>query len=103
MEVYLKNSLGVIKTATVGFSWKILFFGIFLPLFQWRIKWFFITLMLAFITFGLVWVVLPFIYNKLYIKDLIKQGYKAANIQTKNMLASKGIFVDVMSKEEMIF
>lgn len=72
----LKNDNGVTKTVKVGFSWTMLFFGIFVPLVRGDWKWGLISIVLASITFGISWLVFPFIYNKLYINDLKNKGYK---------------------------
>ena len=74
--ITLKNDNGVTKTVKVGFSWTMLFFGIFVPLVRGDWKWGLISIVLAPITFGISWLVFPFIYNKLYINDLKDKGYK---------------------------
>lgn len=62
--------------APVGFSWTMLFFGCFVPLFRGDWMWFVITLFIAFLTGGLSWLVFPFFYNDLYIKTLVRDGYE---------------------------
>ena len=76
---------GAIKEAPVGFSWTVLFFGCFPPLFRGDWKWAIIMLILALITFGASGLVFMFIYKKLYIKDLIGSGFKAKSIASGNM------------------
>jgi hypothetical protein len=71
---------GAIKEAPVGFSWTTFFFGCFPALFRGDWKWAVIMLFLGLITLGLSGFVFIFIYNKLYIKDLIGSGYKATSI-----------------------
>ncbi|MCL4410188.1 MAG: hypothetical protein M1356_07755, partial [Gammaproteobacteria bacterium] len=63
-----------------GFSWTTFFFGIFPALFRGDWKWAVIMLLLALVTFGFSQLVFIFIYNKLYIRDLIGAGYKAESI-----------------------
>lgn len=71
---------GQMKEAPVGFSWTVLFFGFFPCLFRSDWKWAIIILLLACITGGLSNLIFMFIYNKLYIKDLLAEGYKAKSI-----------------------
>ena len=80
-----------IKETVVGFSWTTLFFGIFVPLLRGDIKWFFVILILAFFTFGLSWFVIPFIYNKLYVKELVSKGYIPYGDMSKYELEKIGI------------
>lgn len=74
---------GAIKTAPVGFSWTTLFFG-FIPALL-RGHWIGALVMLAAWAFtaGLSGLVFPFIYNRMYIKHLIGEGYKAASASTE--------------------
>ncbi|MDD3801024.1 MAG: hypothetical protein AB7T15_02060 [Desulfuromonas sp.] len=71
---------GHIKEAPVGFSWTVLFFGFFPPLFRGDWKWAIIMFLLATITMGLSGLVFMFIYNKLYIKDLVGSGFKVKSV-----------------------
>jgi len=80
-SIVLENpKTGSIKQAPVGFSWTTLFFGFFPPLFRGDWKWAIIMLILAIITVGFSGLVFMFIYNKLYIKDLIGSGYKVKSV-----------------------
>lgn len=72
----LKNKHGMRREAPRGFSWTMLFFGVFVPLFRGDWKWFFISLLLSMITFGVSWLIMPFLYNNLYLNDLLKDGYE---------------------------
>ena len=71
---------GAMKQAPVGFSWTTLFFGFFPALIRGDWKWCIIQLILAMLTFGLSWFVFIFIYNKLYVKELISSGYKVKSV-----------------------
>jgi phosphate/sulfate permease len=65
-----------IKKAPIGYSWTTLLFGGFPALF--RQDW--ITGILVIIgswfTFGIVGIIMSFIYNKIYAKSLFEKGYR---------------------------
>ncbi len=76
-------------------------FGGFVPLLRGDIKWFFITWVVAVATFGLAWFVFPFVYNKVYIKGIIENGYVPADEASSNSLSAAGIlFSSDYSKSE---
>lgn len=72
----LENENGVRKEVKDGFSWTMLFFGVFVPLVRGDWKWLIISFFTAFVTAGISWLVFPFFYNKLYRQDLLNSGYK---------------------------
>lgn len=81
-KLVLENpNTGFMRVAPVGFSWTCFFFGFLPPLFRGDWKWFFIMLICAVLTWGFSGIVFIFIYNKLYIKDLIQNGYKVKAIE----------------------
>jgi hypothetical protein len=81
--IYFENPHnGQLREAPVGFSWTVFFFNCFPPMFRGDWKWFVIMLTLTFVTFGLSALVFIFIYNKLYIQDLVNAGYKVKSIQS---------------------
>jgi hypothetical protein len=85
-SIIFKNpNTGAMKEAPVGFSWTTFFFGFSPALFRGDWKWAIIMLILAIITFSLSGLVFMFIYNKLYIRDLIGAGYKAQSIASGDM------------------
>ena len=73
--IKLKSKNGAIKEAPVGFSWTTFFVSAFVPLFRGDWTWALIMLIASFITFGLAGILFAFIYNRLYIEGLLKQGY----------------------------
>ena len=76
MKRTMKNEIGQVKVVKEGFSWTMLFFGIFVSLCRGDWKWFLIILIANLFTYGLASVVFAFIYNKIYINDLLEKGYK---------------------------
>lgn len=92
MKVFLKNKYGAMKQVKVGFSWTMLFFGFFVPLIRGDWKWTIISLLIGVFTCGIANLVLAFIYNKIYIKDLIESGWCPADETAANVLRSKGFF-----------
>lgn len=77
-KIYFENPrTGQMKEAPLGFSWTVLFFNALPPLFRGHWVGFAILAICALLTFGLSGLVFMFIYNKMYIKHLISEGYKA--------------------------
>ena len=70
---------GLVKEAPVGFSWTTLLFGFFPALIRNDLKWAVIIFAATFVSFGLAGFVFAFIYNRLYIQGLLKQGFKVKN------------------------
>lgn len=94
MSIKLKHKdTGVVKNAPTGFSWTSLFFGFFPPLLRGDVKWFILAMIIAVFTFGISWLILPFIYNKIYIKNLMEIGYIPADDESKEFLIKKRIMV----------
>lgn len=91
MKVYLRNYTGVVKQVKLGFSWTMLFFGILVPLFRGDLKWTVLSLILVIVTSGLAWFVLPFIYNRLYIKSLLENGWIPADEMSRNAMLAKNL------------
>lgn len=85
------------RTVPVGFSWTTFLFGCFPSLFRKDWKFTGIQFALAVFTNGLSWLVMPFIYNKLHIKELINKGFEPINENDAETLILKGI----IKKEQM--
>ncbi|MTH54689.1 DUF2628 domain-containing protein [Bacillus mangrovi] len=99
MKVLLKSPAGLTKEVKVGFSWTTFFFGFLPALFRGDLKWalimFLAEAVIGSFTFGIgAWVtaiVFSFIYNKIYIKELIEKGYQPADEQARAVLAQNQI------------
>ena len=92
---------GLRKEVKVGFSWTVFFFGLFVPLFRGDLKWaaimFFGTILLGFATLGIggavLGIVMSFVYNKIYIKDLIEKGWNPVGEENRLLLEEKNIII----------
>lgn len=99
MKARLKNDAGVTKEVKIGFSWTTFFFGFFPALFRGDLKWaaimFITSVVVGFLTFGFgAWIpgiIFSFIYNKIYIKELLEKGYRPVDEETRTELQHKGI------------
>jgi len=81
-KLFFENpNTGQMKEAPLGFSWTVFFFGAFPAAFRGDWKWFVIMILVAAVTMGLSNLVFMFIYNKLYIKELVESGYKVKSVE----------------------
>ena len=88
--VFKHPAYGSVKHAPVGFSWTTLFFGCFPALLRSDFKWFGIQFGIAVVagafTLGVgtivAWIIFGFIYNKIYIQELIKAGYFVEKVES---------------------
>jgi len=88
--VTLKTKSGVVKDAPVGFSWTTLFFGPFPALLRGDWLWAIIICAASFVTAGISWIIMPFIYNRLYIQGLLRKDFKVQNYSgDKRMIEEK--------------
>ncbi|MGO2265202.1 MAG: hypothetical protein ACTH54_00025 [Vagococcus salmoninarum] len=83
-----------VKLAKIGFSWTVLCFNFFPPLFRGDWKWAAIMFGCAIITCNFSALVFMFIYNKLYIMELLRKGYQADNEISRQLLLTYGFIID---------
>lgn len=82
-KIVLENpKTGEIRSAPVGLSWTVLFFGFFPPLLRRDWKWATVILVSTFLTMGLSSFVFMVVYNKLYIKELIASGFEVKSVES---------------------
>lgn len=106
MLVNLKNpTTNQFKQVKAGFSWTMFFFGFWVPLFRGDWKWLIIMLLLDLIgiwTLGIVTsvanLIMSFMYNKLYIQDLISGGFKPNDEASANILKQKNIYFNGLAE-----
>lgn len=82
---------GLIIKAPTGFSWTSLFFGWFVPAFRGDYKWVFVWIGLAIVSFGFSWLIIPFVYNKGFIRRTMEKGYSPADDKSMILLAEMGL------------
>ncbi|KOR27056.1 DUF2628 domain-containing protein [Clostridium sp. FAM 1755] len=99
MKILMKHDSGVTKEVKCGFSWTTFFFGFIVPLIRGDLKWALIMVAISIAvgipTLGIggfiSGIIFSFVYNKIYIKELLVKGYKPANETAKNILAEQSI------------
>lgn len=100
-KVLLTHESGLKKEVKCGFSWTVFFFGFLVPLIRGDLKGAAIMFVLevglwASTGEGGIWIVgliFCFTYNKLYINELLKKGYKPENETEKTKLIGYGILM----------
>ena len=98
MYVTLTKS-GLKKQVKVGFSWTTFFFGLFVPLIRGDLKWaaimFALSVLAGALSLGIgsffVGIIFSFVYNKVYIKDLIERGWQPNNDEARDILQGRDI------------
>ncbi|WP_294739414.1 DUF2628 domain-containing protein [uncultured Exiguobacterium sp.] len=106
MQGILQHPSGLVKEVKVGFSWTTFFFGFFPAFFRGDFKWGLIQLVLAIVAgtatvgfgTGLVSLVFSFIYNKIYINELIEKGYRPIDTSFQQALKHRGIHARLLSE-----
>ncbi|MCY6354727.1 DUF2628 domain-containing protein [Clostridium sp. ZS2-4] len=99
MKLKMKHDSGVSKEVKYGFSWTTFFFGFIVPLVRGDIKWALIMVTISVVvgvpTMGIggfvSGIIFSFVYNKIYIKELLVKGYKPVTEEDKNILAQNNI------------
>ena len=91
--VALTNRKGEVGFCKIGFSWTILFFMLFVPLY--RRDWLGLVLYVLAAYFTNYWSILlfPFFYNRLYITQLLFRGWQPASFADWEMLKANRFFV----------
>ncbi len=110
MKARLKNEAGLTKEVKLGFSWTTFFFGFFPALIRGDLKWaaimFIIAAVVGVFTFGfgagIPGIIFSFVYNKIYIKELLEKGYRPADEQTQNELQVRGIISNFSAPQQNV-
>ena len=67
---------GLNKKGYYGYCWTYFLFGAFVPVFRGEIGIGLLHFIFTAITFGLFWLIMPFLYNKQYTNRLLTNGFK---------------------------
>lgn len=84
MKITLKQGDYNFKNCKVGFSWTIFFFGAITLLFRGMYTHFFITI----VTLGFAAFYYMFAGNKIYIKQLLEQGYVPTDDMSEKIIST---------------
>ena len=87
MITLIKN--GLKKKVATGYSWKALCFGCLYPLFRGDYKGATRHFMYATFTLGFSIILVPFMYNRTYLKQLLHDGYKPFDVKDELYLVDK--------------
>jgi len=83
----------IIRKCFIGFSWTVLFFGFFVPLFRGDWAWSLVMLLVGILTGGIANIIFAFTYNKNYTRKLLERGFLPVERQSRNLLITEGIIV----------
>lgn len=87
----INNYTGKRIEAKIGFSWTTFFFGSLAPLFRGDFFWFFILLIIDFASFGILTrVIFCWIYNGIYLRKQLRNGFVPADTTSAQILRQKG-------------
>ena len=89
MIVTLQDPAGQVRTAKVGFSWTVFFFGFCVPIFRGDAKWTVIMFVANVLTLWLANLIFCFTYNGTYIRSLLSQGYYPSDETSREFLIKK--------------
>jgi len=87
-RINLKHSeSGLNKPGFVGYCPTYFFFGFFVPIFRGEIGIGLMHFVFSVITFGIFYLIMPFLYNKQYTTRLLTSGWALNDTVDKNKLA----------------
>jgi hypothetical protein len=94
-KITLRNAkTGQMKNAPVGFSWTTFFFGFFVPMCREDWKWAGIQFVATIFFGGCCSLFMSFMYNKLYIRDLVAVGFVPEDENQCTFIIDKGIVTE---------
>ena len=89
--IALKNDQDVVEQVPTGFSWTTLFFSFFVPIFRGDTRGIVLQLIWGIITSGASVVWFACYYNKMYIKQLYRAGFKPTDDDSEKYLVVNDI------------
>lgn len=100
-EVYVHPANGAKEQSWSGFSWPCLFFGVFWFLFKGLWGWAIAAALLAIPTYGISWLIFPFLANDAHRKSLLKAGWVAEEM-AKDLVATPDTHVKCPDCKELV-
>ena len=91
VKINLRHSSGVTKRIKLGFSWTLLFFGLWVPIFRGDFRNLFRIWLLSIVTLSIYYWVSCWTYNTRFTKGLLEKGYLPADETAKNELIRRNI------------
>ena len=92
LERELSTGRVEVREVKVGFSWTTFFFGVFPALIRKDWLWALIMFIVAWLTVGFSWLIFPFFYNRIYISNLLKDGFTPSTEAGEKVLRSKNFY-----------
>lgn len=89
MKINLVSPYGELREVKIGFSWTVFFFGFLVPIFRGDVKWTVIMFVASVLTAFLAQLVFCFVYNGIYVRELLGRGFKPADSYSKSVLIAK--------------
>lgn len=86
---------GALKQAPVGFSWTTLVFGFFPALIRGHWTGALVQFLVGFLTFGLSQLVFAFLYNRMYVRHLLGEGFKLSRATADLAELSRRLRIDL--------
>lgn len=86
---------GALKQAPVGFSWTTLFFGFFPALFRGHWTGAVIIFLIGWLTLGFAHLIFAFVYNKMYVKHLLSEGFRLSASSADPAYLSKRLRIEL--------
>lgn len=90
MMINLVSENGELRKVKVGFSWTVFFFGFLVPIFRGDAKWAVLMFIASMLTCFIAQLVFCFVYNGIYVRELLNKGFRPYDEYSRSVLVAKG-------------